>query len=155
MNSKGFLSNIERKKKFFREPKKAGDVDKLLSEYEAAIRLSKSSLEGNGALLTCVIGNFFCIAIRVNSIRRALGGKLSEGINFSNDLARCVVVIGMPFANSHSKELQERMSFLNKSSVRALITMKFHCIIILVIDAPASSGRESNTWSTILRIAMF
>lgn len=34
-------------------------------------------------------------------------------LNFADDLARCVVVVGLPFANSSSPELQERMKYVN------------------------------------------
>ena len=38
---------------------------------------------------------------------------MSEGINFADDLARCVVVVGLPFANPSDPELVERMRYLD------------------------------------------
>lgn len=46
-----------------------------------------------------------------------LGGKLSEGINFSDDLARAVVVVGMPFPDTRDAVLQEKMRLYNALSV--------------------------------------
>jgi chromosome transmission fidelity protein 1 len=43
-----------------------------------------------------------------------IGAKLSEGLNFVDNLARCVVVVGLPFANLRSAELQERLKYVNK-----------------------------------------
>lgn len=43
-----------------------------------------------------------------------VGAKLSEGLNFTDDLARAVIIIGLPFANLASAELRERMSYVNR-----------------------------------------
>lgn len=42
-----------------------------------------------------------------------MGGKLSEGINFSDRLARALVVFGLPYSNIFGPEIIETMSYLD------------------------------------------
>ncbi|GLG92468.1 Regulator of telomere elongation helicase 1 homolog [Gryllus bimaculatus] len=96
MQKSGTLEKLQLKKKIFREPKKSSQVDQVLRDYALAINRSKSSDRKGGALMLSVVG-----------------GKLSEGLNFSDDLGRLVIVVGMPYPNSKSPELQEKMNYLN------------------------------------------
>ena len=50
-----------------------------------------------------------------------MSGKLSEGINFSDDLARCIAVIGMPYPNSNNLILKEKMKLLSELSTPPFI----------------------------------
>uniref|UniRef100_A0A8B9GLW6 ATP-dependent DNA helicase DDX11 n=1 Tax=Amazona collaria TaxID=241587 RepID=A0A8B9GLW6_9PSIT len=99
----GLLTRLAVKKKIFQEPKKANQVEQVLVEYAKCIkRCSQAGGQMTGALLLSVVG-----------------GKMSEGINFSDDLGRCVIMVGMPYPNIKSPELQEKMTWLDKTMPRA------------------------------------
>ncbi|KAL1410972.1 ATP-dependent DNA helicase chl1 [Vanrija albida] len=96
----GLLDKLDQKKKLFYEPQSAAEVDSTLREYARAIDAPEAGPSGRartGALMFAVVG-----------------GKLSEGINFSDRLGRCVVMVGLPFANVGSVELQERMRYVER-----------------------------------------
>jgi len=71
------------------------DVKKesVLSQFTSAVRC------GKGGLLFAVIS-----------------GSLSEGINFSDELGRGVVVFGLPYPNPHSAEWKAKMEYVTQSS---------------------------------------
>ncbi|XP_053310559.1 Fanconi anemia group J protein [Spea bombifrons] len=82
----GLWENLERIKTVIKEPQGGDktDFDKLLQVYYDAIRYNR---EKDGALLIAVCR-----------------GKVSEGLDFSDDNARAVITVGIPFPNV--KDLQ-------------------------------------------------
>ncbi|GAX13430.1 chromosome transmission fidelity protein 1 [Fistulifera solaris] len=81
---------LEQLKHLHREPKLQNQVDSTLLAF------SRDAASSKGALLFSVIG-----------------GKLSEGINFSNEMARCVVVVGLPYPDLTDPVLKEKMSLMD------------------------------------------
>jgi chromosome transmission fidelity protein 1 len=103
----GIDKRIEAKKKIFREPRQANKVEDTLRTYAECIENNFPEFDQNrnpinkpkGALLSCVVG-----------------GKMSEGINFSDGLGRCVVVVGLPYPNSKDPVLKEKMNYINQKA---------------------------------------
>uniref|UniRef100_L7JG97 ATP-dependent DNA helicase CHL1 n=1 Tax=Pyricularia oryzae (strain P131) TaxID=1143193 RepID=L7JG97_PYRO1 len=100
---------LQSRKAVFRETK-GGSSDQVLEDYSNAI-LGEKDAEGkqrspsqNGALLLSVVG-----------------GKMSEGINFSDRLGRCVVIVGLPYPNVASPEWKARMEYIDSSTVAGLL----------------------------------
>ncbi|KAJ1349514.1 hypothetical protein KIN20_005097 [Parelaphostrongylus tenuis] len=62
------------------------------------------------------IWNKFAAASRENEgavLFAVAGGKLSEGINFCDELGRAVFMIGLPYPNKNSVELKEKMAYMD------------------------------------------
>ena len=88
----GIFEQINRKKKIFREPKNSRDIEKCLSTF------SREAQSQSGSILLSVIG-----------------GKMSEGINFADDMARCVIVVGLPYPDFKCPEMREKMDSLDRA----------------------------------------
>eukprot|EP01084_Bolivina_argentea_P280296 479328_1 len=99
-NISNIYKRLSQKKKIFIEPKSSTEVDGILQRYHDTIypKINNKNNKYNGAILLCVVG-----------------GKMSEGINFKDDLARLVIMVGLPYPNPNNLELKERMNYLNKN----------------------------------------
>lgn len=86
-------------KTIFVESKETAGIEETLREYAQSIDAKGST----GSILFSVIN-----------------GKMSEGINFSNSLARAVFVIGLPFPNPSSASFQAKMQYIESSTIARL-----------------------------------
>lgn len=82
------------RKALFKETR-GGSSEEVLQQYSQAI-LGDSS---KGALLLSVVG-----------------GKMSEGINFSDRLGRCVIVIGLPYPNIASPDWKAKIEYMETTA---------------------------------------
>ena len=104
--SKSVWDRLLAKKAVFRESK-GGATDTILEEYskailgdEAALKQAIPATGPRGALLLSVVG-----------------GKMSEGINFSDRLGRCVVIVGLPYPNINSPEWKARIEYIEAATL--------------------------------------
>ncbi|XP_076952036.1 uncharacterized protein LOC143625638 [Bidens hawaiensis] len=87
----GTLGRIMKRKRVFKEPRKTTEVEVVLKEYKESIDAN------NGAVILAVVG-----------------GKISEGINFSDGLGRCIVMVGLPYPSPSDIELMERVKHIDR-----------------------------------------
>ncbi|KAK2839302.1 hypothetical protein FQN49_006272 [Arthroderma sp. PD_2] len=93
------LTTLSRLKPIFHESQSTSSnnsTDSLLSQYSASIDA------GKGGLLLSV-----------------MGGKLSEGINFSDALGRGVIVVGLPFPNTRNAIWQAKLQHVERRAYEA------------------------------------
>ena len=86
------LERLAAVKEIFQESRTT-NTDELLTSYTGKI------LQGKGALMFAIVG-----------------GKLSEGINFSDKLGRGVICIGLPYPNANSIEWSQKMQYIQNRS---------------------------------------
>ncbi|OAP58800.1 hypothetical protein AYL99_06097 [Fonsecaea erecta] len=86
--SQPVMHSLQRVKTIFQESKSVA-IDELLQEYATAVD------SGRGGLMLSVVG-----------------GKLSEGINFSDKLGRAVLAVGLPFPNANGAEWKAKMEHI-------------------------------------------
>ena len=87
----GIWSKLNRQKRVHREPKQSSNVEATLDAYS-------NDASTHGSLLLSVVG-----------------GKMSEGINFADDMARCVMVVGLPYPDITDPELKEKMATMDQT----------------------------------------
>lgn len=115
-----------------------GNTGDVLEAYTREVESSS----GRGALLLAVVG-----------------GKLSEGINFSDHLGRCVIIVGLPYPNPNSPEWKAKMEYIEgKAMERGAQTgtasreFSENVCMRAVNQAIGRAVRHKGDWATILLV---
>lgn len=95
--SNGFYQKINSRKRVFEEFRRKGEEPNAFQLYSTFLEEHRRVNGRGGAVLSCVIG-----------------GKLSEGIDFKDHLARGIVVVGLPYPNPNDPILKEKMSYMQR-----------------------------------------
>lgn len=95
----GALDKIERVKYVMKEPNVSAKLNETMEDYrkkiaDCAANSDRSSGGINGAILFAVFR-----------------GKVAEGIDFSDNEARCVITIGIPYAVKRDPQVELKMAY--------------------------------------------
>ncbi|KAM0466798.1 hypothetical protein ACHAPV_000307 [Trichoderma viride] len=103
-NSHSIWDRLQLRKMVYRDTK-GESSDDVLRDYSRMILGTKAAGDTRtGALLLSVVG-----------------GKMSEGINFSDRLGRCVIVIGLPYPNIASPDWKAKIEYIESTTEERLI----------------------------------
>ena len=132
----GIWTKMQKAKAIFKETQQTG-TEEVLAAYTTAVHNSP-----HGAFLLAVIG-----------------GRLSEGINFSDSLGRCVMVIGLPYANPNTAEQKAKIAYITEKAIAttgasagatAARDYADNTCMRAVNQAIGRAVRHKNDWSAIL-----
>jgi chromosome transmission fidelity protein 1 len=101
-----------------------GGIVVFLQNYEILSKLKnflqeKSKLAKESLFFEEKINNTNTFSLYQAQIKRSkkavifgiIGGKLSEGINFNDELARCVIIFGLPYPSINSTDIKLKMEY--------------------------------------------
>uniref|UniRef100_A0A8C6SWZ8 DNA 5'-3' helicase n=1 Tax=Neogobius melanostomus TaxID=47308 RepID=A0A8C6SWZ8_9GOBI len=139
----GLWEKMEDVKTVVTEPRGGakGDFDELLQHYYDAIKFSdhRGEVELDGALLIAVCR-----------------GKVSEGLDFTDDNARAVVTIGIPFPNFKDLQVELKMAYNNQhSKTRGLLSGRdwYHIQAFRALNqALGRCIRHKNDWGALVLV---
>uniref|UniRef100_A0A0K0FDK6 DNA helicase n=1 Tax=Strongyloides venezuelensis TaxID=75913 RepID=A0A0K0FDK6_STRVS len=98
LNVSRLMLRLKDVKLVLQEPRRSSDLDEIMSKYQEAIKHPElTSKSCTGSVLFAVFR-----------------GKFSEGIDFADDLARCVISIGIPYPNIGDPQVKEKREFNDK-----------------------------------------
>lgn len=124
----GLWDKIEQIKCIYREPKRSQHVESTLQAF------SSDAASKKGAVLFSVVG-----------------GKLSEGINFADEMARGVAVVGLPFPDVTDGELQEKMSLMDRSGGSVTGDMYYLNLCLRAVNQSVGRAiRHANDYAAII-----
>jgi chromosome transmission fidelity protein 1 len=130
----------------FIEPRDAVESERTLNDFSSAAAVTATAVAtasttvtddqlkpSKGAILFCV-----------------MGGKMSEGINFSDHLARCVIVVGMPYPDSRDIVLREKLVHANSMGETTGKTLYEAMCMKVVNQSIGRSIRHINDYASIV-----
>jgi len=117
----------------------SSDVDRAVASGEGTLRAFAASVRREGSALLLAVN----------------GAKLSEGINFKDDLCRLVAVVGLPYPNASDLGLLEKMKFLDtcySKGVSGLTGRDFYTAQCMkgVNQCIGRSIRHARDWAAVL-----